>query len=74
MFHPRLTALLVALSAAAPLALTAAPATAADDVDIGCVAHSTYDRLFTEGPYIPHVAQKSWFVPQGLTGGRSATG
>ncbi len=66
--RPRLIALLVALSASLPLALTAAPAAsaAADDVNIGCVAHPSYDGVFGADAAIPHVAGKSWFVPQGL--------
>lgn len=63
----RLTALLAAMSASLPLTLAAAPAAAADDVNIGCVAHARYDGLFRPDAAIPHVATRSWFTPQGLT-------
>ncbi len=70
MSRPRSIARLATLSAAL-LVLTLAPATSApaqslDTVDIGCVSHARYDRLFTAGPVIPHLTP-DWYVPQGLT-------
>jgi len=68
--NPRHISRLAALSAAL-LALTlsstaSAPAASLDTVDIGCLSHARYDRLFKPGPVIAHLTP-DWYVPQGLT-------
>ena len=70
MSGPRSIARLAALSASL-VVLTLAPAASApaqslDTVDIGCVSHARFDRLFTAGAVIPHLTP-DWYVPQGLT-------
>jgi hypothetical protein len=70
MSRPRSIARRATLSASL-LALMLAPAASAPaqslgTVDIGCVPHARYDRLFTAGSALPHISQ-DWYVPQGLT-------